>query len=162
MIGNIILLYILGLMINILLNWLEAWSIIGLQYSTSASSWLWSNEHQNSWENLDESLRFHEVYVTHRLMSVYWNGNVNTVLRSLPMVWCDGSGLRALTHPAWWLEVDPCNPHCSGREPVPISCFLTSTYSITYVPHKKLWEKNEQQCCLSLIMETLSSGCGIV
>lgn len=137
MIRNIILLYVLGLMITILLNWLEAWSIIGLQYSTSASSWLWSNRHQSSWENLDESLQFHEVYVTHGFMSVYWNGSMNTVLRSLPMVWWDGSGLRALTHPAWWLEVDPCNPHCRGRETVPISCFLTSIYSITYIPPTK-------------------------
>lgn len=64
------------------------------------------------------------------------------ILRSLPMGWWDGSGLRVLIHPVWWLEVDLCNPRCWGREPVPISCFLTSTYSITYVPSQKIWEKN--------------------
>lgn len=64
------------------------------------------------------------------------------ILRSLPMGWWASSGLRALMHPASWLEVDLCNPHCRGREPVPISCFLTSTYSITYVPSQKNVGKN--------------------
>lgn len=129
-------------MINILLSWLDAWSIIGLQYSTSASSWLWSSKHQNSWETLDGTQQFHEVYVTHGFLRVYWNRCMNTILRSWPMGWWAGSGLRALTHPASWLELGLCNPHHRGREPVPISCFLTSTYSITYVPSQKNVGKN--------------------
>lgn len=157
-IRNILLVYILGHVTKIVLNWLDAWRITGLQDPTPESSWLWSNKDQNSWDNLDETQKFPEAYAAHGFTSVYCNWKQERYANNH----CIGedSGLRHLHSKSdddLGLVLEPTlQKERSG------SCQLLSDLNIcnNTPPPKKSGGKSWIMVCLSWIIETLLAGCG--